>query len=94
MEPKVRVKLTALQKQEVEELVQSVLAARDEESAEEILRVLRGETIAETGLLWAEVYMDIFEKLSKNGRAGSTLGHDTTKEVAALILVQLMEKHA
>lgn len=66
----------------------------NDESTEEVLRVLRGETISETGLLWAEVYMDIFERLVKSGRAGTTLGHDTTKEVAALILVQLMEKHA
>lgn len=64
------------------------------QSNDEVMRVIKGETISDTGVQWAEVYMDIFEKLISNNRAGSTLGHDTTKEVAALILVQLMEKHA
>lgn len=65
-----------------------------EDSVNEVIAVMGGKTIVEKGLKWADGYMEIFNKLNNDSKAGSSLGHDTTKEVAALILVQLMERYA
>lgn len=63
------------------------------ESTREILRSLAGETLDDTAVMWADLYVKIHDRMNASPRA-STLGQDTTKEIAALILVQLMEKHA